>query len=138
VLLGVEEKSATQQVLSLQIIGLQVVLIIISASVVYVIDSSQSGISVLWGGFCALMNMCLLIWRMRTGAGKKAGQDIDANRHLRLMYRSALERFFVVMGLLAFGMLRLKLAPYAILLGFIVGQSVFILTHLIHGIRGKS
>ena len=76
------------------------------------------------------MNVCLLIWRMRTGDG----QDVDANRQLRLMYRSVLERFFVVMGLLAFGMLRLKLAPLAILLGFIAGQMVLILVPLIRGI----
>ena len=50
------------------------------------------------------------------------------------MYRSVLERFFVVMGLLAFGMLRLKLAPLAILLGFIAGQMVLILVPLIRGI----
>ena len=127
---GAQEKSQAYQALSLQIIGLQVILTITGAVVAYFVANLQSGISVLWGGFCALVNVCLLIWRMRTGAG----QDIDANRQLRLMYRSALERFFVVMGLLAFGMLRLKFAPLTILLGFIVGQTVLILVPLIRGI----
>jgi F0F1-type ATP synthase assembly protein I len=129
-LYGAQEKNQTYQALSLQIIGLQAILTITGAVVAYFVDNLQSGISVLWGGFCALMNVCLLIWRMRTGAG----QDVDANKQLRLMYRSALERFFVVMGLLAFGMLRLKFAPLAILLGFIAGQTVLILVPLIRGI----
>jgi len=129
-LYGAQEKNQAYQALSLQIIGLQVILTITGAVVAYFVVNLQSGISVLWGGFCALVNVCLLIWRMRTDAG----QDVDANRQLRLMYRSALERFFVVMGLLAFGMLRLKFAPLAILLGFIVGQTVLIMVPLIRGI----
>lgn len=51
------------------------------------------------------------------------------------MYRSALERFFVVLGLLAFGMMRLDLAPLAILLGFVVGQAGLILVPLMRGMR---
>jgi len=129
-LYGAQEKNQTYQALSLQIIGLQVILTITGAVVAYFVDNLQSGISVLWGGFCALGNVCLLLWRMHTGTG----HDNDANRQLRLMYRSVLERFFVVMGLLAFGMLRLKLAPLAILLGFIAGQMVLILVPLIRGI----
>ena len=127
---GAQEKNQTYQALSLQIIGLQVILTITGAVVAYFVDNLQSGISVLWGGFCALVNVCLLLWRMHTGAGL----DADANRQLRLMYRSVLERFFVVMGLLALGMLRVNVAPLAILLGFIAGQMVLILVPLIRGI----
>ncbi|MEO8417288.1 MAG: ATP synthase subunit I [Methylophilaceae bacterium] len=130
-LLGVEKTSASHQTLTLQIIGLQLALIIISAGVVYVMDTSQSGISVLWGGGCALLNVCLLKWRMRLGDDR----SISENRHLILMYRSALERFFVVLGLLAFGMMRLDLAPLAILLGFVVGQAGLILVPLMRGMR---
>lgn len=117
----------------LAVISLQVVLITISASVAYLIDNSQSGISIIWGGFCALVNMLLLIWRM--GQYKR---NIDANRHLRLMYRSALERFFVVIGLLAFGMLRLKLQPAAIILGFVIGQVAIVLVSLVRGVLSKT
>jgi len=112
------------------VIILQLVLITISAVVAYLTDNPQAGISIIWGGSCALMNALLLKWRM--GQYK---QNIDANRHLRLMYRSALERFFVVIGLLVFGMLRLKLLPMAILLGFIVGQLVLILVPLVRAIK---
>lgn len=96
----------------------------------YLVDNSQAGISVFWGGFCALVNVCLLLWRMRSGKN----QNIDAGRHLRLLYRSALERFFVVIGLLAFGMLRLKFAPLAIMLGFVAGQAGLILVPLIRAV----
>ena len=126
---GAEQKATSRKPTNLVVIGLQVVLTIIGASAVYFIDNPRSGISVVWGGFCALVNVCLLTRRMRAGNHLN-----DANRQLRLMYRSALERFFVVMGLLAFGMLRLKLAPLAILLGFVVGQAVLILVPLVRAV----
>jgi F0F1-type ATP synthase assembly protein I len=115
------------------VIALQLIFITISAGVAYLTDNPQSGISIIWGGFCALMNMLLLIWRMR-----QYKQNIDANRHLRLMYRSALERFFVVIGLLAFGMLRLKLQPAAIILGFVLGQVAIVLVPLVRGVLSRT
>lgn len=117
----------------LAVICLQVALITISVSVAYLTDNPQSGISIIWGGFCALVNVSLLIWRM--GQYK---QNMDANRHLRLIYRSALERFFVVIGLLAFGMLRLKLQPGAIILGFVTGQVAIVLVPLVRGVLSRA
>jgi F0F1-type ATP synthase assembly protein I len=115
------------------VIALQLILIIISACIAYLIDNPHSGISIIWGEICALMNVLLLIWRM--GQYK---QNIDANRHLRLMYRSALERFFVVIGLLAFGMVRLKLQPSAIILGFVLGQALLMLVPLVRGVVSRA
>lgn len=54
------------------------------------------------------------------------------------MYRSALERFFVVIGLLAFGMVRLKLQPSAIILGFVLGQALLMLVPLVRGVVSRA
>lgn len=118
----------------LVVIILQVILIIISAGVTYLIDNPQSGISVIWGEFCALVNVSLLSWRMSQGKH----QDASAGRQLIWMYRSALERFFVVIGLLAFGMLRMHLPAGQVILGFVMGQAVLMLVPLVRGILNKS
>lgn len=115
-------------------VGLQVLLIIISAGVTYLIDNPQSGVSILWGELCALVNVLLLSWRMM----QRKHQDATAGRQLAWMYRSALERFFVVIGLLAFGMLRLHLSAGLVILGFVLGQVVLILVPLVRGLLNKT
>jgi F0F1-type ATP synthase assembly protein I len=116
------------------VIGLQVLLIIISAGVTYLIDNPRSGISIIWGEFCALMNASLLSWRML----QRKHQDATAGRQLAWIYRSVMERFFVVMGLLAIGILRLPLSDGPIILGFVMGQAVLMLVPLVRGILNKS
>ncbi len=87
-----------------------------------------------WGGMCSVLNVLLTSWH----AYKKI-QHVDANRQLRIMYRSVLERFFIVIGLITFGLLRLHLAPLLIFLGFICCQLVYILaTVLTKGVLAKS
>jgi len=110
---------------------MQVVSIIITAALLYFIGGLLLGISVLWGGLAALANSVLLLWRMQPERRPTA----NPQRHLRKMYRSSLERFFVVTMLLALGMLKLKLAPLAVLLGFVVGQMALVVVPLIRGIK---
>ena len=110
----------------LQTIVLQAILIGILAF----IASSYFGkytIAILWGGFCASLNVILIIWRMNN----RSVPSMDASRQLRLMYRSVLERFFIVMGLLAFGMVKLHYTPLGIMLGFVSGQVVMTMTTLL-------
>lgn len=116
------------------VIGLQLLLIIISAVVTYLTDNPQSGISITWGELCALVNASLLSWRMV----QRKHQDVTAGRQLVWMYRSALERFFVVIGLLAFGMLRLQLPAGQVILGFVMGQAVLLLVPLVRGILNRT
>jgi len=74
---------------------------------------------VAFGGLIAMVNTGLLWWRWRQGA---KDFHCDPARHLRSFFRSSLERFFVVGMLLALGFVLLKLAPFALLAGFVVGQ----------------
>jgi len=102
---------------------MQAIASITSAGVASLIDNPFFGVSVFWGGMAALANMVLLAWRLFYGDRP----TFSAEQHLRLMYRSSLERFFIVTSLLAIGMLKLKLAAFGVIIGFLVGQVVLVL-----------
>ncbi len=111
----------------------QAIVSVACASIASLIDSPYVGISVFWGGMVALANMVLLAWRMLYGDRP----TFSAEQHLRLIYRSSMERFFVVAVLLAFGLVKLKLDPLAVLLGFLVGQVTLVAVPIIRGIKVK-
>ncbi len=90
-------------------------------------------LSALWGGLAALTNTVLLAWRMLHGDRPA----LDARRQLRLMYRSTLERFFVVVMLLVLGVLLLGLEPLPVLLGLLAGQMTLAVFLISSGIKVK-
>ena len=112
---------------------MQVIVTITSASVASVVDSPFFGVSVLWGGMAALLNLVLLAWRMIYGDRP----TYNAEQHLRLMYRSSMERFFVVTSLLVIGLLKLKLAPLGVILGFLVGQVILVVVPIMRELKVK-
>ena len=87
----------------------------------------------LWGGMAALVNTVLLAWRMIYGDRP----TLNAGQHLRLMYRSSLERFFIVTSLLVIGMLKLKLLAAGVILGFLVGQLIFVVVPIMREFKVK-
>lgn len=107
------------------------------AIVTALVDTPLAGLSVLWGGMAAAANLVLLAWRMVYGDRP----TLNAEQHLWLMYRSSVERFFVVATLLALGLWHFKLVPFAMLLGFLVGQVVLVVIPIMRGMlikNGKS
>lgn len=86
-----------------------------------------TGAGLLYGGSATLANTALLWWRWYQGLHKF---DSNAGRHLRSFFRSSIERFFVVGILLAAGFLLLRLEPFALLAGFVVGQLAWIVASL--------
>lgn len=127
-LAGTKENNPVYQVIKLQLISL-----IIAAIAVYFVGNSLFGISVLWGGLAALANSVLLWCRMRPERVPTA----DPHRHLRMMYRSSMERFFVVAMLLVLGLVKLHLVPLAMLLGLVAGQLALVFVPLIRGLKVK-
>ena len=81
-------------------------------------------LAALYGGGVSFANTVLLIWRWRQGA---LDYHCDAGRHLSSFYRSSMERFFVVVILLAVGLAWLDIDPLALLAGFVVGQIAWML-----------
>jgi ATP synthase protein I len=108
-------------------VGIQAAVTLISAALVYFIDSPSQAVALLWGGFVSVVNGALLVWRM---LDRSLATDQDAQRHLWSLYRSSFERFFVVVVLLAVGMGWLKLVPLYVLAGFVLGQVMLVITRL--------
>jgi len=82
----------------------------------------------LYGGMVAMANAGLLVWRWRRGL-----QDYHCNgqKHLGSFHRSLMERFFVVIMLLAagfaYGFFSPDAEPLPILTGFVVGQLAWVI-----------
>jgi hypothetical protein len=77
----------------------------------------------LYGGLVAMLSSGMLVWRWWRG---RMEFHCEPRRHMQNFHRSFLERFFVVVLLLAagfgIGLLEPAFQPLPILIGFIVGQ----------------
>ncbi len=86
------------------------------------------GWGVLYGGTVAMVNAGFLAWRWRKGLHV---YHCDGHRHLKSFHRSLVERFFVVLVLLALGFWLGSRGPglqaWAVLLGFVVGQLTWVI-----------
>lgn len=111
---------------TIQTIAWQVVVLVVLAMMFYS-DNKVHWLSALaWGGMCSTLNVLIISWR----ASQKV-RSIDAARQLRIMYRSVLERVFIVIGLISFGLIKLHLAPLAVFLGFVSCQFVYVLASVL-------
>jgi uncharacterized Tic20 family protein len=85
--------------------------------------SSLPWLPVLYGGLVAVLNSGLLVWRWWRG---RTQFHCEPRKHMQNFHRSFMERFFVVIVLLAVGfgvgLLEPAFAPLPLLIGFIVGQ----------------
>lgn len=104
----------------------QIVVLIILAFALISINKSGWLSALAWGGLCGIANVLLTSWY----AYKKI-KHVEAARQLRIMYRSVLERFFIVIGLIVFGLVKLHLAPIAVFLGFIGCQLVYVVASVL-------
>lgn len=101
-------------------------MLVAAVSVVFLlVDGGHAALSAVSGGAVAAVNLALLLWR-RQCAG--SGPALSAAQSVRLLYRTALERFVVVALLLALGMGVLELHPAALLTGFIAGLPALLFT----------
>lgn len=94
------------------------------AVVVWPMWSAGHALALAFGGCVALANSGLLVWRWHRG---RQPVHSDGARHVKAFNRSALERFFVVAGLLAVGLGGLRLEALPLLIGFIVGQLAWVI-----------
>jgi len=106
-------------------LGFLLVLIAVTSIVFFALGEAMQAGSVWYGGAIATASLLLLEWR-RLAADK--GPALSAAASLRLLYRTALERFVLVVTLFALGLGVLRLDPLALLSGFIVGQVALVVT----------
>lgn len=109
------------------LIVLQLALLVV-VSVVFFLRAGIHAAGAVWfGGMMAVLNAVLLQWRRHRA---ETGPALTAARSLRLLYRTALERFALVVVLFALGLGVLGLAPLALVSGFVAGQLALILMGL--------
>jgi ATP synthase protein I len=104
---------------------LQLLLIAATSVIFFMVYGAFQAGSVCCGGLIAMANVLLLEWR-RLGADR--GRVLSAGESLRLLYRTAVERFLLVLLLFAVALGTLQLDPLALITGFIVGQLALLFT----------
>ena len=107
---------------------LQLLLIAASSVIFFMVYGAFQAGSVCCGGLIAMANVLLLEWR-RLGADR--GRVLSAGESLRLLYRTAVERFLLVLLLFAVALGTLQLDPLALITGFIAGQLALVFKELI-------
>jgi ATP synthase protein I len=100
-------------------LGTQLVLVGLAAIGFFTLSGRFQALSVLFGGAMAVLNLVLLAWRRYQA---DSGRALTAGQSLWALYRSAIERFALVLALFALGMGVLQLEPLPLLIGFIAGQ----------------
>jgi ATP synthase protein I len=99
--------------------ALQLALVAITSTVFFIVYGRFQAGSAGFGGIVAAINIGLLLWRRRRA---NTGRALSAGESLRVLYRSALERFLVIALLFALGLGVWRLDPLAVLAGFVAGQ----------------
>lgn len=112
--------------------GLQGALTAAGAAAVYYAAAPFQALSVAFGGCVAMAGTVFLAWRYVSG---RRQEHLGAGLVLRKAYRTAMERFFLSALLLALGMVKLKLAPFWLLAGFVGGQLAWLAAPLWMGLR---
>jgi len=106
-------------------LGFQLAMVTVASIVFFMLGDVMQAGSVWFGSAIATANLLLLEWRRRTA---DRGPALSAAASLRLLYRTALERFVLATLLFALALGVLRLDPLALLTGFIVGQVALIVT----------
>ncbi len=103
---------------------------LVGVVLVYAVYGQANAFAVIFGGLVALANSVLLAWRMRAA---KRLINTDAQQELRMLYRTGMERFVLVVVFLALGMGVLKLDPLVLIAGFVLGQLAWLVGVTISG-----
>jgi len=97
----------------------QAVLLAGIAALTFLVWDLDSAMAVLFGGAMVVINSVIQQWG-HFRAAKTAGNDLQ--RNMRIIYRTAGERFFITLSLFAVGIGVLRLEPKFLIAGFIVLQ----------------
>jgi len=108
---------------------LQLLMIVITSVLIFILYGGFRAGSALFGGSVACANSLLLGIRRQQA---DTGRALSAGQSIRLLYRTALERFLLAGVLFALGFGLLRLDPLALITGFIAGQLA-----LLYNVSGK-
>lgn len=111
---------------------IQAVVAAISAALTCLYMDEDAAKAAWFGGLVAVANSLMLAWRMRAAAQRG---EKSPDQELAGLVRSSVERFLMVALLIAAGLGWLKLMPAPLLLGFVLGQLVLVVSTIISGIE---
>jgi ATP synthase protein I len=100
------------------VLRLQLLLVGLAAVVLFVLYGRLQALYALFGGAMAVLKVILLEWRRYQA---DSGRVLSAGQSLWALYRSAIERFALVLALFALGLGVLRLEPLPLLMGFMAG-----------------
>jgi len=105
------------------VISTQLIISVIVAAVFLFKDTWQS-VAALYGGFASICITTLLLWGIKraTEAAKE-----NPGKSMRILYVGAVQRFLLVLGLLAMGIALFKLNPIAMCVGFALAQLSYLI-----------
>jgi ATP synthase protein I len=104
---------------------LQLLLLAVTSALFFIIYGVFQAVSAGCGGLIAMTSVLLLEWRRWRA---DSGRALSAGESIRLLYRTALERFVLIALLFALALGVLQLDPVALITGFIVGQMALVFT----------
>jgi F0F1-type ATP synthase assembly protein I len=97
----------------------QALLIIVAMAFAIWVSGLVSAMAVLYGGAMVMINTAVQQWG-HFRASRIAGTDLG--RNMRIIYRTAAQRFFLSLAMFAVGIGVLKLEPKSMIAGFILLQ----------------
>ena len=107
---------------------LQLTLIAVTSVIFFMVYGAFQAGSVWFGGLIAMANV---LWLSMPQGFVDQGRALSAGESMRVLYRTALERFVWVVLLFALALGVLQLDPAALISGFIVGQLALLLNLLV-------
>jgi F0F1-type ATP synthase assembly protein I len=113
-----------------RVVMLQGLLAGTAAVIAWWLQGGAGAAAAAYGGGTAVANTAILAWQIRRGKGKARS---DAYRQLREIYFSGAQRLAALIVLLTVGFGILKLAPLALLAGFVAGQVGLLFSGLLSG-----
>jgi ATP synthase protein I len=114
------------------LLGLQLLAVVVSASVFLFIGGPHQALSSAYGGGIALLSGWML--------GRRVARATEVAKHspgreTSVLYIGAIQRFVVILVLFALGMGKLGLAPLPVVVGFAAAQLGFFLSGARTGAR---
>lgn len=97
----------------------QAVILAVVVALTFLVWDLDRAMAVLFGGVMVVINSAIQQWG-HSRAIKTAGNDLQSN--MRIIYRTAAERFVITLALFAVGIGVLRLEPKFLIAGFIVLQ----------------
>lgn len=111
----------------------QGLLVLVGVVLAYLLGGFTAACAVMFGGWVTVASAALLVWRMRAAEKRESG---NARQELLFIYRTGLERFALVVILLAAGMGPFGLDRLGVVAGLILGQLAWLIAASASGLKG--